>query len=175
MGSETRAERVDWICLILPSFIFLIFFLIFYLIFDLCGRVCYICLWYKNMENGKYRSLMDVELNQENFESAIAVGTRMSNMLTLFGVSGKEMDEWCGKTYGIPQFSAVYYKCREAALQDYYEMLTKLGMRGNVTALNIMDNVIRGAMAEQQTVKIVFDGSGMRKETEQDKLNDDKQ
>ena len=125
------------------------------------------------MENSKYRSLMDVELNQENFENAIAVGTKMPNMLVLFGVSGKEMDEWCEKTYGVPQFSAVYYKCREMALQDYYAMLSKLGMRGNVTALNIMDNVIRGATAEQQTVKIVFDGGGMKKETEQDKRNDE--
>lgn len=125
------------------------------------------------MENG-YKSLYNTELNQENFESAIAVGMRMPEMLTLFGVTGQEMDKWCEETYGNPQFSLVYQRCRQAALHEYSEMLKRLGLRGNTTALNIVDNMMRGAMAEQQTVKIVFDSSNMKEEKEEEKLNDAK-
>ena len=43
------------------------------------------------MEN---RSLFNRELNQDEFENAISVGLKMNEVLTLFGKTGKEMDEW---------------------------------------------------------------------------------
>lgn len=116
-------------------------------------------------------SLLDATtLNKETFETAIAVGMKMKDMLTMFRVTGMEMDAWCEKEYGLKQFAMVYQICKQRVICDYLDCVKKLGLRGNVSALNIIDSVLRGTK-EEQTVQIVFSGN-MEKETEDDKRND---
>lgn len=117
------------------------------------------------------KSLFYTKLNQDEFENAISVGLKMNEILTLFGKSGKEMDKWCGEVYGTPQFFLVYETVKQKVLAEYLACLKKLALRGNNTALNIVEDVLRGSYAEQ-TVKIVFDTKSMKEETEQDKRND---
>jgi hypothetical protein len=94
-------------------------------------------------------------LNQETFEGAIAVGRTPSQMLAMFNVTSREMDEFCEKTYGRGDFKLIYEWVRQCTVDEYLQCVKELGLRGNPSALGIIDRAIQKDEA-QSTVKIEF-------------------
>lgn len=81
------------------------------------------------------------ELNMENFEKYIGVGTSKEKLLVIFQKSHVEMDKWAKKTYHLP-FSEAYAYVLEFTLAAYKDTIKFLATSGNATALNIMAQMI---------------------------------
>lgn len=108
------------------------------------------------------------QLDIDNFEGAIAVGTRPQQLLNMFQKTGKEMDEWCGENYGIPNFHTVYDMVRQACYVDFMQCVKDLGVAGNPSALKIISDAINEHNEADSIVKIVFENN-MKLEGEEDK------
>ena len=78
------------------------------------------------------------------------------------------MDVWCEENYNY-NFQTAYDLIRQIAIERFSDTVNNLGLRGNNTALNIMDRMING-FTEDKTVKIVFDNK-MKAEDDNDKTN----
>lgn len=111
--------------------------------------------------------LKNTQLNIENFEDYIAVGTKPQQILTVFRKTGKEMDEWCKEAYGIASFHTIYEMVRQAIYKEFLETVKELGCRGNPSALNIINQAISDH-ENDNVVKIVFE-NGLKEENEEDK------
>ena len=117
-------------------------------------------------------SILDsYKLTIERFEGAIAVGRTSAQILTMFNMTAKEMDNWCAKNYEGHNFKMVYEWVRQCTVETYLHCVHDLGMRGNPSALGIIDRAIQKDES-MNTVKIVFNANGMCAETDEDKLND---
>ena len=115
--------------------------------------------------------LDEYELTVERFEGAIAVGRTMSQILLMFNMKGKEMDEWCVKHYNGHDFKLVYEWVRQCTVEQYLHCVHDLGMRGNPSALGIIDKAIQKDEASS-TVKIEF-VTQLPMENEEDKIDDE--
>lgn len=111
------------------------------------------------------------KLSVEKFEGAIGVGMNMQQLLTMFQMDSKSMDEWCKQNYNGCDFKYVYELVRQLTLKDYFEACRELGFRGNPSALAIINNAIQ-RLDSGNTIKIVFANDGVKTENEEDKLND---
>lgn len=110
----------------------------------------------------------EYELNKDNFEKCIAHCLKMPQLLIIFRKDSREMDEWCKKEYGT-NFLTTYEILRQIAIEKFTETLSYLSMRGNNTALNIIDRFLNEAQ-QDKVVKVVFDNN-LKTETEEDKEN----
>lgn len=116
--------------------------------------------------------LDEYELTVEKFEGAIAVGRMPSQILLMFNKTSREMDAWCAENYQGHNFKTVYEWVRQCTVETYLHCVHSLGMRGNPSALGIIDRAIQKDES-MNTVKIVFNANGMSMETEEDKLDDE--
>ena len=116
--------------------------------------------------------LDEYELTVEKFESTIAVGMNMQQILTIFQMTGAEMDKWCQEHYNGCRFARVYEVIRQMTLKEYFDVMKELGYRGNPSALAIINTAIQKLDAGN-TIKIVFENGGVKEENEEDKLNDE--
>ncbi len=114
--------------------------------------------------------LQDYELTIERFEGAIAVGRTTSQILAMFNKTTREMDEWCLKNYGH-RFLLIYEWVRQCTIDEYLHCVHELGLRGNPSALGIIDKAIQKDEASQ-TVKIEF-LTQLPEENEEDKEDDE--
>lgn len=110
------------------------------------------------------------ELTVERFEGAVAVGRTTSQILAMFNKTAKEMDEWCFDNYGH-NFLLIYEWVRQCTIDEYLHCVHDLGMRGNPSALGIIDRAIQKDEASQ-TVKIEF-LTQLPEENEEDKEDDE--
>ena len=109
-------------------------------------------------------SLLDeYQLNQENFEKCIVNCLKMPQLLIIFRVTQKEMDEWCLKEYGN-NFQTTFEVLRQIAVEKFANTLGHLSIRGNNTAINIIDRMMNDAQ-QDKVVKVVFDNK-LQAETE---------
>ena len=115
--------------------------------------------------------LDEYKLTIERFEGAIAVGRMPGQILTMFNKTSRDMDEWCAKNYQGHNFKTVYEWVRQCTVETYLHCVHDLGIRGNPSALGIIDRAIQKDES-MNTVKIVFN-AGLPSENEEDKLNDD--
>ena len=116
-------------------------------------------------------SILDkYKLNQETFEGAVAVGRTPSQILAMFNVTSREMDDFCKKTYGRGDFKLIYEWVRQCTVDEYLHCVRELGLMGIPSALGIIDKAIQKDEA-QSTVKIVFE-AGLPLEGDDDKEND---
>ena len=116
-------------------------------------------------------SILDkYELTVERFEGAVAVGRTTSQILAMFNKTTKEMDEWCLENYGH-RFLFIYEWVRQCTIDEYLHCIHDLGMRGNPSALGIIDRAIQKDEASQ-TVKIEF-LTQLPEENEEDKEDDE--
>lgn len=114
----------------------------------------------------EYESLLDkYQLCKDKFELVIGVGMSKKQVLTIFRVTSAEMDAWCKEEYGC-NFGAAYEFIRQMAYSNFLETVNLLGMRGNPSALNIMNQALN-SLAATQTTRIVF-SSDVPAETEED-------
>ena len=116
--------------------------------------------------------LDDYKITVEKFEGAIAVGMSASQILTMFQMNPREMDNWCKENYNGKDFKYVYELIRQISLKEYFDCVKELGFRGNPSALAIINNAIQ-RLDGGSTIKIVFDNNGVEPESEEDKLNDE--
>ena len=116
--------------------------------------------------------LDEYKLTVDKFEACIAHGMTMQQILTIFRVSSKQMDDWCKENYNGCDFKYVYEAVRQIALDSFFETCQELGYRGNPSALAIINNAIQ-RLDGGSTIKIVFDNKSVEPESEEDKLNDD--
>ena len=115
--------------------------------------------------------LDDYELTIERFEGAIAVGRTPQQILTMFNKSQKEMDEWCALNYKGRDYKLIYEWVRQCTVEMYLHAVHDLGMRGNPSALGIIDKAIQKDES-MNTVKIEF-VTNLPQENEKDKMNDE--
>lgn len=117
-----------------------------------------------------YESLLDkYQLCKDKFELVIGVGMSRKQVLTIFRVTEKEMNDWCMAEYGF-NFGVIYDVLRQMAYSDFLDVVKILGLRGNPSALNILNQSLN-SLAATQTVKIVF-GNDVPTESEEDSEND---
>ena len=114
--------------------------------------------------------LGEYTLTVEKFEGAIAVGRMPNQILVMFNKTSKEMDEWCMENYHH-DFKLTYEWVRQCTVDTYLHCVHELGLRGNPSALGIIDKAIQKDES-MNTVKIEFVTS-LPKENEEDKLNED--
>lgn len=112
-------------------------------------------------------------LNRDTFEAAIAVGRLPHQMLAQFNVTEKEMDEFCLKNYGR-NFKLVHEWVRQCTIDEWLHTLKLMGVKGNPTAMQIVDKAIQKDES-MGMVKIVFDQGSVKQETEEDKMDDGKE
>lgn len=118
----------------------------------------------------EYESLLDkYKLCKDKFELVIGVGMSKKQVLTIFQKTEKEMNDWCLEEYGF-NFSVIYDVLRQMAYSDFLDIVKVLGMRGNPSALNILNQSLN-SLAATQTTRIVF-GNDVPTETEEDSEND---
>ena len=110
------------------------------------------------------------ELTVERFEGAIAIGRTTSQILTMFNMSSRDMDKWCLENYGH-NFLLIYEWIRQCTIDEYLHCVHDLGMRGNPSALGIIDKAIQKDEASQ-TVKIEF-VTNLPEENEEDKIDEE--
>lgn len=110
------------------------------------------------------------ELTVERFEGAIAVGRTTSQVLAMFNISNRDMDKWCLENYGY-NFLLIYEWIRQCTIDEYLHCVHDLGMRGNPSALGIIDKAIQKDEASQ-TVKIEF-VTNLPEENEEDKIDEE--
>ena len=115
--------------------------------------------------------LDEYELTVERFEGAIAVGRYPRQILLMFNKTAAEMDKWCEENYRGHNFKFVYEWVRQCTVEKYLQCVHDLGMRGNPSALGIIDKAIQRDES-MNTVKIVFQG-GVPLENESDKEDDE--
>lgn len=106
---------------------------------------------------------------KEKFEGCIAVGLTLPQLLVAFRKRLDEMDVWCLKTYGM-DFKSTYEAIKMGAIGEYLECVNALGLRGNPSALGIINEALRG-VNNSGTVKIVFDNN-VELENEEDKKDE---
>ena len=116
--------------------------------------------------------LDEYKLTVDKFEAVISHGMNMQQVLTIFRMSDREMNEWCMQNYNGHDFKYVYEFVRQMALDAFFETCQELGYRGNPSALAIINNAIQ-RLDSGNTIKIQFVNSGVSQENEEDKLNDE--
>ena len=112
-------------------------------------------------------SVLDrLTLNKTRLEGYIACGMKSGEILTVYNKTGAEMDEWCMKEYGMP-WKTVFELVRQVARGEYLDTVKDLGLKGNPTALSIVDKVINNENADE-TTGMVFNVN-VKVETNDDK------
>lgn len=86
-------------------------------------------------------SILDgITLNKGRFEAYIACGLRKTEILTAFSnISGGQMDAWCQQNYNGLDFNTCYEIIRQNTRAEYYDALKDLGLKGNPTAMAIVE------------------------------------
>ena len=115
--------------------------------------------------------LDEYKLTVEKFEACIGHGMTQQQILTIFRVSAKEMDDWCKANYNGCNFAYVFEVVRQMTLNEFFDAMQELGYKGNPSALAIINNAIQ-RLDSGSTIKIVF-SNAIEEEKEKDKLNDD--
>jgi len=94
-------------------------------------------------------SILDkLTLNKTRVEGYIACGMKSSEILTIYHISGAEMDKWCEQEYGM-NWKTAFELLRQATRGEYLDMVRDMGLKGNPTALAIVDKVINGDNADE--------------------------
>jgi hypothetical protein len=124
------------------------------------------------MESILDRYKLETEEGKEKFEGCIAVGITKGQLLVAFRKTQAEMNQWCLNTYGM-SFDNVYEAVKMGAIGEFLDCVNALGMRGNPSALGIINEALRGAN-NTGTVKIVFENN-VDEENEDDKKNDEEE
>lgn len=97
----------------------------------------------KNMIIDGNESILDsrIQLNKTRLEGYISVGMKKSEILTAFNVTTEEMEEWCLVNYNM-NYNTVFEVVRQIARGEYLDCLKDLGVKGNPTALSIVDRFV---------------------------------
>lgn len=141
-------------------------------------------------------SLLDgYTLTKSKFEGVIGLGATQAEVRRMFCIpalryagkdttgldvidycaaNGKEVDgiinKWCLDNYGLP-YTSMYCLIQEMTVKEFENAMMELGVRGNPSAIAIMNEVVR-KKENSGIVQVNFVNS-MPLETEDDKADDD--
>lgn len=127
-------------------------------------------------------SLLDeCALNKTNFEGYVGLGRSKKEILEVFAIALSPedlgasadyamLDKWCVNNYSGLGFDQVYSLIQAATLKKFEDAMVELGVRGNPSAIAIMNEVIR-KKENSGIVQVNFVNS-MPLETEEDKQDD---
>lgn len=124
--------------------------------------------------------LDEFALTKEKFETVVGLGTAKAEVLKMFSVSlspesyGENatygmLDAWCQANYNMP-FGTVYDLIQSMTVKKFEDSMLELGLRGNPSAIAIMNEVIR--KKESNGIVQVNFVNALPLETEEDKEND---
>lgn len=116
--------------------------------------------------DGAVSILDNIKLNKTRLEGYVACGMKSSEILTIFRVSNEEMNTWCEKEYGM-DWKTAFELIRQATRGIYLDAVMDLGVKGNPTALSIIDKVVNNDNADE-TSGVVFNVN-VKVETDNDK------
>ena len=106
-------------------------------------------------------------LTKEVFEDkVIGIGTKKSVVCTIFRKSMEEMNTWCQENYGL-DFNTTYELLKQMTYAEWKECLKALGVKGNPTAMSIMQERLADE-DDAQANGIVFNVN-VKREKEDDK------
>ena len=101
-------------------------------------------------------SILDgISLNKARFEGYIACGLKKNEILTALNITAPEMDKWCEENYNGHNFNTVFEMIRQLTRGEYLDAVRDLGLKGNPTALSIIDRVVNNDNADE-TSGMVF-------------------
>ena len=103
--------------------------------------------------------LDEYKIDIDHFETAIAVGRSIREIMILFGMDRAQLEEWVKANYDGMPLQTVYDRIKMAAIADFYDVMRDLGYRGNPSAMHIINEALNGYAEEQKTVKIVFENN----------------
>lgn len=97
--------------------------------------------------------LDEYALTKEKFESVVGLGTPKKEVLKIFSVSLSPetygdgateamLDKWCQENYKMP-YGTVYDLLQSITVKKFEDSMLELGLRGNPSAIAIMNEVIR--------------------------------
>ena len=126
--------------------------------------------------------LNECVLNKNNFEAAISYGNSKKEVLKMFslslspedlgeGATYAMLDKWCKENYGGLGFNHVYDLLQAAVVKKYQDYLLELGIRGNPSAIAVMNEVI--LKKENNGIVQINFVNELPAETEEDKENDE--
>lgn len=128
-------------------------------------------------------SLLDeFALTQERFEMVVGLGTPKAEVLKMFsvalspddlgeGATYAMLDKWCQEHYNGMPFTTVYDLLQAMTLKKFEDCMLELGIRGNPSAIAIMNEVIR--KKESSGIVQVNFVNTLPLEKENDKENDE--
>lgn len=106
--------------------------------------------------DGNDSVLDSVSLNKGRFEAYIACGLRKNEILTAFSnITAADMDTWCQKNYNGLDFNTCYEIIRQNTRAEYYDALKDLGLKGNPTAMAIVERFV-GREEDDSSSGMVF-------------------
>ena len=82
-----------------------------------------------------------MQINKDDFEKYVAVNTKKADLLTIFEMDQKEMNDWCWETYKKP-FNDVYAIMIAQMLAAYKSTMRFLAEAGNSTAMATMNKIL---------------------------------
>lgn len=93
-------------------------------------------------------------LTKDNFEKVVGLGASKAEVVKIFSVSLSPldcgasadtgmMDYWCRQNYGGMPFATVYDLIQCMTVKKFEDCMLELGIRGNPSAISIMNEVIR--------------------------------
>ena len=122
--------------------------------------------------------LNEYALSAEKFETVVGLGASKSEVLKIFsiglspedlgqGATYAKLDEWVKKNYGGLSFEAAYDLIQSITVKKFEDAMVELGVRGNPSAIAIMNEVIR--KKESSSVVTVNFVNSLPAESEEDK------
>lgn len=126
--------------------------------------------------------LNEIALTKSNFEGYVGLGRSKKEVLEVFSLALSPedlgasadyalLDKWCKENYNGLGFDHVYALIQAATLKRFEEAMTELGVRGNPSAIAIMNEVIR--KKENSGIVQVNFVNTLPLETEEDKEDDE--
>ena len=82
-----------------------------------------------------------IKINKGRLEGYISVGMKKAEILSAFNMATVDMNNWCMENYGM-NFDTVFEVVRQVARGEYLDCLKELGVRGNPTAMSIIDKFV---------------------------------
>ena len=124
--------------------------------------------------------LDEYALSKEKFEAVVGLGTPKKEVLKIFSISLSPetygegateamLDKWCQENYKMP-FGTVYDLLQSITVKKFEDSMLELGLRGNPSAIAIMNEVIR--KKESSGIVTVNFVNTLPPESEEDKEDD---
>lgn len=110
-----------------------------------------------DLRGWKHRPTAEDQLNVEDFELYVSVGTSKDDLKAIFLATDRDLDMFCRRIYGL-DFKTAYNLLLKQALGKYKKAIGYLAEAGNATAMNTINQLTLN-MSQGTDVKIKVIGA----------------